>query len=138
MAPSESDRSAEAIVRRARSVLGTRFRPQGRCPREGLDCIGLAAFAAGVPRDALPADYVLRGGDAGRIGEELARCGFVPVAGGARPGDIGVYAPGPAQLHLAVLTGATLIHADAALRRIVERPLPAPWPPVGLWRLSED
>jgi hypothetical protein len=41
---------------------------------------------------------------------------------------------GPAQLHLAILTGRGFIHADARLRRVVEtpgRPDPAP---IMVWR----
>jgi hypothetical protein len=43
---------------------------------------------------------------------------------------------GAAQFHLAVATGPTFVHADARLRRVVERPWPLPWPVEGVWRLA--
>jgi len=32
---------------------------------------------------------------------------------------------------------AAFVHADLGLRRVVERPLPPPWPIVGVWRLVD-
>jgi hypothetical protein len=32
--------------------------------------------------------------------------------------------------------GCGIIHADAQLRRVVERPGPLPWPEIGRWRLA--
>ena len=37
--------SDQKIVAAARACIGTPFRPQGRLPGVGLDCIGLAAWA---------------------------------------------------------------------------------------------
>lgn len=120
------------IVRRARSLIGTRFRPQGR-GRDGIDCVGLAAFALGLDERRVPQDYSLRGTSTAAVGKVLRACGLEPVAIAA-PGDLALFAPGPAQLHFAVMTGSGLVHADLGLGRVVERPLPAPWPLVGLWR----
>ena len=43
-------------------------------------------------------------------------------------------ATGPGQLHLGVWTGEGLVHADAGLRRVVERPGVPPWRVLGMWR----
>ena len=121
----------DEIVARARALIGTRFRPQGRSVADGLDCIGLAALAIGV-RDA-PRDYALRGASIRRLTDELKAAGLSAVDAMAA-GDLLVLAPGRAQLHLGVFTGAGLVHGDAMLRRVVERPLPLPWPAIGIWR----
>lgn len=126
-------RRAERIVARARKLVGVRFRPQGRSREIGLDCIGLVAAALRV--EAPPADYALRGGSAAQLDAGLRAAGLRPVAA-ARAGDVLVLAAGAGQLHLAIFTGEGLIHADAGLRRIVERPGPAPWPVLGSWRLK--
>ena len=123
--------SADQAIARARALIGTRFRPQGREAAHGLDCIGLVAAAIDVR--TLPRDYALRGESAARLAAELRQAGLRPVDG-MRPGDVLVFAPGPAQLHLGLFTGTGLIHADAGLRRVVERPLPLPWPLIGIWR----
>lgn len=123
--------SADEAIARARALIGTRFRPQGRSAAEGLDCIGLVAAAIGVPIP--PRDYALRGGSAERLAEELRAAGLRP-GDDMRPGDVLVFAPGPAQLHLGLFTGTGLVHGDAGLRRVTERPLPFPWPLIGIWR----
>jgi hypothetical protein len=60
--------------------------------------------------------------------------GLVPVTGG-RAGDVALVRSGPGQLHLVILTGGGFVHADAMLRRVVERPGAVPWPVIGCWRL---
>jgi cell wall-associated NlpC family hydrolase len=119
------------IVARARALIGTRFRPQGRSAADGVDCVGLVALAIGAP-DA-PCDYAIRGGSARRLAGELAAAGLRPAVGMAA-GDVLVLAPGRGQLHLGLFTGTGLVHGDAGLRRVVERPLPLPWPLLGIWR----
>ncbi|HZF95765.1 MAG TPA: peptidoglycan endopeptidase [Allosphingosinicella sp.] len=127
------------IVERARLAVGARFRPQGRRIEDGLDCAGLAAFAFAAGQAAVPDDYSLRGGTVEMLARQLGALGFAPAPGAEfRAGDLGVFAPGPGQLHLAIVTEATLIHADAGLRRVVERPLPPPWPLAGLWRVRSE
>jgi lipoprotein Spr len=121
----------EQIVARARALIGCRFRPQGRSARDGLDCIGLVALAIGV-RD-VPGDYTLRGGSGRRLERALAAAGLRPTQATAL-GDVALLRPGPGQLHLGITTGTGLVHADAALRRVVERPWPVPWPILGCWR----
>ena len=115
-------------VERARSVVGTRFRRQGR-GSDGFDCVGLVGWAHGV---AVPADYPGRSGDAARVAAVLAAAGFGQVE---RPmaGDVLLLRSGPGQLHLALSTGAGIIHADAVARVVVER-RDVPWPVIGIYR----
>jgi murein DD-endopeptidase / murein LD-carboxypeptidase len=130
--------SGHRIARRARALVGVRFRPQGRDPRLGLDCVGTAAAAAGVPAHRLRADYALRGRHRESIERGLRGLGFSPVAvEAAAAGDLLVCEAGPAQLHIVVRTEDSFVHADAGLRRVVERPLPVPWPVAGAWRFNE-
>lgn len=125
----------ERVAARARSLVGVRFRPQGRDPETGLDCAGAAAAAAGVEAARIRRDYAMRGQALAQIEHDLCDLGCVPVPGGAaEPGDLIVCAAGPAQFHILVSTGEGFVHADARLRMVVERPLPVPWPVVGLWR----
>ncbi|QHL90666.1 peptidoglycan endopeptidase [Sphingomonas changnyeongensis] len=120
------------IVVAARALVGVRFRLHGRDPAHGLDCIGLVALALG--RTA-PGGYGLRGGDPARVAAALAEAGLVAApAQDPQPGDILLMRPGAAQLHLGVRTATGLIHADAALGRVVERPGPIPWEVIGSWR----
>jgi cell wall-associated NlpC family hydrolase len=121
----------DEIVARARALIGTRFRPQGRTAVEGLDCIGLAALA--IDARNVPRDYALRGNPARRLAAGLEAAGLA-AADRMAPGDVLVLAPGPTQLHLGIFTGTGLVHGDAGLRRVVERPLPLPWPVLGIWR----
>lgn len=124
---------AERAVARARALVGTRFRPQGRSPDTGLDCVGLAAAALGI--EEAPRDYPLRGASPARLRAGLEAAGLRPVAE-PRPGDLLVMRAGPEQLHLGIFTGDGLIHGDAGLRRVTERPGPPPWPILEIWRMA--
>lgn len=124
-----------AIVAAARSLVGTPFRPQGR-GTEGLDCVGLvlaAAGAAGIRVEA-PDDYVL-GGD-----HSALAAGSLPAAGCRRlaealPGDVLLLRAAGGRRHLGIAAGATWVHADLRLHRVVETP--APTVGVEAWRLPE-
>jgi lipoprotein Spr len=127
------------MAARARALVGTAFRPQGRDFRYGLDCVGTAAAAAGVPAGAVRRDYALRGQRLAEIEHELCEFGWRPVPGGrTAPGDVIVCRTGPAQFHLVVSTGSGFVHADAGMRRVVERPWPLPWPVEGVWRAADE
>jgi len=119
-------------VARARGCVGIRFRAQGRGP-DALDCIGLVAASLGI--EQVPADYAMRGGSRELMSKGLRAAGLRPVARAAA-GDVLVMEAGPGQLHLGIWTGEGLVHADAGLRRVVERPGEAPWPVVSAWRSS--
>jgi murein DD-endopeptidase / murein LD-carboxypeptidase len=122
---------AGEIAARARRCVGARFRPQGRVPAYGLDCVGLVAFALGARH--VRADYSLRGGAVDAVERELAQAGLVRVAPQSE-GDVLVMRAGPGQVHLGVATATGLVHADAGLRRVVERPGEAPWSILSIWR----
>ncbi len=118
------------VEERARDAIGAKFRLGGREPAHGLDCVGLVAWALEVA-DA-PNGYALRGGVPERVTALLdARLTRVDAA---VPGDVLLFAAGPGQLHLGVASARGLIHADAGLRRVVERPGAVPWPVLGVWR----
>lgn len=124
------------VAEAARALIGTRFQAQGR-GADGVDCVGLAAAAlrAGGYAGPVPRGYRLRGGDPAAVtallDAELAR------SDGAGAGDLLLCASGPGQLHLAIRVAGGIVHADAGLGRVVERPGDAPWPVIGAWTLGE-
>lgn len=120
-------------LERARGAIGTRFRLHGRSLADGLDCVGLAGLAYGVE---VPRGYSLRSGQ------------LMPVMAGAtaaglertedrQAGDLVLFRAGPGQLHLAIQSEGGVIHADASLRRVVERPGVPPWTELARWRRPE-
>jgi murein DD-endopeptidase / murein LD-carboxypeptidase len=122
----------DEIVARARACVGARFRPHGRDPRWGLDCVGVAGIAFG---QHVAGDYPLRGGSVDAIRTLIDRKGLtaIPVEH-ARSGDLALIRAGHTQLHLAVLTDGGFVHADAALRRVVETPGRPGATLIGAWR----
>lgn len=117
-------------VERARGAIGAKFRLHGRTVADGLDCVGLAGLAYGVEP---PRGYSLRSGLAEVVTGFVEAAGLVPVLD-RRAGDLLLFRAGPGQLHLAIDSGDGVIHADASLRRVVERPGVAPWPELMRWR----
>ncbi len=82
----------------------------------------------------VPDGYALRGGVPERVVALLdARLTRVKAP---KPGDVLLFAAGPGQLHLGVASARGVIHADAGLRRVVERPGAVSWPVLGVWRAS--
>lgn len=127
------------IAARACALVGTRFRPQGRDTATGLDCVGAAAVACGIPSEKVPRNYALRGQRLEEIERGLHGFGCRPVEGNPlKPGDVAVCRAGPAQFHLVVIIPSGFVHADAALRRVVQRPDPIPWTIESAWRLAEE
>jgi murein DD-endopeptidase / murein LD-carboxypeptidase len=116
----------------ALALVGAPFRLHGRDPATGLDCVGVIALATERPA---PTGYALRGADPARVRGLIEAAGLRAVPDAA-PGDVMLMRTGPAQLHLGVLTARGLVHADAGLRRVVERPGRPDWEVVGQWRLS--
>ena len=118
----------QQVITRARALIGVRFRPHGRDPATGLDCVGLAGLAMGVP---VPTGYALRGASPGAVAALVDATGLLrrPPA----PGALLLVESGPAQCHLLVLTDEGFVHADAGRRRVVERRGRAEWPTVGSW-----
>ena len=119
---------------RARALVGVRFRAQGRDPEWGLDCVGLALAACGLPSDFSRADYRLRGKYDAEIKRVLLE-EFRRVSKKLRrSGDLLLMKVADDQLHLGVLTDGGFVHADARLRRVVETPGIPQWPVIGIYR----
>lgn len=117
------------IVVAARALAGTCFRLHGRSREHGVDCVGLIELAvrgAGIEVKA-PGGYALRTGDADRVAAMIAAAGAARTSAPG-PGCVLLMRVAPTQLHLGIATGDGVIHADAHLRRVVERPGEAPWP----------
>lgn len=114
----------------SRGAIGAKFRLHGRTVVDGLDCVGLAGLAYGVEP---PRGYSLRSGIAEIVTGFVEAAGLVPVAD-RRAGDLLLFRAGPGQLHLGIASEDGVIHADASLRRVVERPGVPPWPQIGRWR----
>lgn len=122
------------IIRRARALVGSPFRPQGREPGTGLDCVGLVLSTFDVSPDTVRRNYRLRGGHRPEIEAGLMRQFRKVAPNKSRPGDVLLCAISSDQLHLAISCGASFVHADARLRRVVETPGELPWPIIGAYR----
>ena len=120
----------------ARMMVGVPFRVQGRDPQRGLDCVGLVwtAYAAAGCALRAPGDYPLRGWSRGRIVSALVATGFA-AAFDAVDGDVALIALPAGQFHLGLTGPASMVHAHAGLRRVVETPLVGT-ETISLWRLA--
>ena len=118
---------------RARALVGTPFRAQGR-NRRGLDCVGLALAACGLPGESVRSDYRLRGDHRTELKRELLRHFRRVSRSGRRIGDLILVAVAGDQMHVGVLTDRGFVHADARLRRVVETPGEPEWAVVGIYR----
>jgi murein DD-endopeptidase / murein LD-carboxypeptidase len=126
----------DAIIRRARSIVGTAFRPQGRDPRTGLDCIGVVLCAFDLGADEVRRDYRLRGPHLREIEEALTRKFRRVDARRSRIADILLCKISADQIHLAINCGESFIHADARIRRVVETPGRPAWAIVAAFRAN--
>lgn len=124
--------NAQEVVQKARSLLGCRFRPQGRDPALGLDCVGLAMQVFAIPPEMTRRNYRLRGPHGRELEAELAR--FLTPVANARAGDALLCKVGINQMHLAIHCGSSVVHADAHLRRVVEVPGEPIWPVIATFR----
>jgi hypothetical protein len=126
--------AGDEVAAAARALVGVRFRMQGRDPALGLDCVGVAVAALGAAgvSVAVRGDYPLR---SARWDRDDEPGGVVRCAGDA-PGDVLLLRIDVTQLHVAVRTDAGIVHADAGLRRVVERPGALGWPIVAAWRVA--
>ncbi len=129
-----------AIARAARTCVDASFRPQGRVPSQGLDCLGVVAIAYGGHLNALlPKGYCQRGGSEAAIAATIDAAGFRRIVPGeATEGDLLLLSTGPGQWHFAVRTDSGFVHADARLGRVVEVPGLPPWPMTGAWRIAGE
>lgn len=120
----------------ARNLIGTKFRLHGRDPVHGIDCVGLIAIVFGWQALA-PTGYALRGGSAQQWSEMLDSIAL-RRHGAPCEGDIVLLRAAPMQFHLGVWSGLGLIHADAAVRRVVETPGPLTSPVIASWFKSQE
>lgn len=118
-------------LERARAAIGARFRLHGRTIEGGLDCVGLAGLAYGV---VPPRGYALRSGEMQPVLRAVEAAGLIAASGPPHPGDLLLFRAGPGQLHLGIASEAGVIHADASLRRVVDRPGAPPWIELKRWR----
>jgi cell wall-associated NlpC family hydrolase len=125
---------SSSAVERARALVGAPFRPQGRDPATGLDCVGLILCVFAIPPSEVSRDYRLSGNDQTDLERELRRFFRRTSVTRKEPGDVLLCRVRARQLHLAVDCGASFVHADARLRRVVERPGAPPWPTAGAYR----
>lgn len=127
------DTAGVRVAAAACALIGVRFRAQGRDPALGLDCVGVAvaALRAGGAAVAVRSDYALRSGcwRARDEPQRLTRCD------GGKVGDVLLLRVDATQLHVAVRTARGIVHADAGLRRVVERTGALDWPVVAAWRV---
>lgn len=119
---------------RARALVGVPFRAQGRDPATGLDCAGLVIAAFELPTDLGRTNYRLRGEHFGELMNALAGPFRRVGRGKARAGDLLLLRVADDQAHLAVLTNAGFVHADARLRRVVETPGEPEWQMAAAYR----
>lgn len=126
----------ERVAAAAQATVGVPFRLHGRDPATGLDCVGVVAVAlrAGGHIGPVPDGYRLR---CGGVAAYRPCWGGLIAVDGMAAGDVLLCRVGPGQLHLAVRIEAGIVHADAGLRRVVERPGALPWPLVTAWRLGD-
>jgi cell wall-associated NlpC family hydrolase len=116
----------------AESLLGVPFRPGGRDPATGLDCIGLVWIS--LKRAGFlcpePARYAMRQYDLGRLLEIAQQAGLSAVTAA-------IVQPAQAQYHLLIAGSCTgFVHAHAGLRKVVRAPTPLTWPKIRQWRLA--
>lgn len=114
----------------AEALVGAPFRPQGRDPATGLDCVGLVAAAFGI--SGVRRDYRLRGDHRAELEAGLLR--WFRKVRRCRAGDVLLMQAGAGQLHLGVRSRAGFIHADARIGRVVETAGDPTWPVLGVYR----
>jgi cell wall-associated NlpC family hydrolase len=131
---------SRAFAEAAERLVGVPFRFRGRDCSTGLDCVGMVAKALDAAGVVLPRilPYAMRQRDfSAQLGSASEI--FDDVDDGLNPGDLLLLRPGPAQMHLAVVAnGFALIHAHAALGKVVSTPPPCPWPVERHWRLRDN
>lgn len=115
---------SQFALSRARALIGTRARLQGRDSAAALDCIGLIIAAFDLPKQAFAADYALRNHSLANVDEQMLPFFRRVTRPTSRPGDVSVMRVAAGRLHLGMLSNEGLIHADLRLGRVVCRPGP--------------
>ena len=123
--------TTDEFIAAARSMLGVRFKHQGRSPEFGVDCAGLAACAA-VKCGHEPVDrndYARWPSFSDLLEQVKKNCDQVPP-GSERPGDLMLFETAGRLQHLGILTETnppSMIHAYAPQRKVVEHRMDAEW-----------
>lgn len=125
---------AQEVVARARALVGSRFRRQGRDPVTGLDCVGLVLCAFEIPANDVRRNYRLRGPHQAELERQLATRFRRVNPEARRAGDVLLCAVLPDVMHLAIQCAGSFVHADSRVRKIVETPGAPPWPVVAAFR----
>lgn len=121
------------FAERARALVGTRFRPQGR-GSEGMDCVGVAMAVFDVPAENVRRDYRIRGDHEAEIRAWLANLFCRVRRNELRSGDLMLMRVAKDQLHLGVRTERGFVHAHAGVKRVVETPGIPEWPLAAVYR----
>ena len=121
------------FAERARALVGTRFRPQGR-DANGLDCIGVIVATFGIDADQVRRDYKLSDDHRSDVRKALLEHFRKVPRTWLRPGDLILMSVGDRQAHLAVRTDVGFVHAHAGIRRVVETPGMPEWPLLDVYR----
>jgi cell wall-associated NlpC family hydrolase len=128
----------DQIAAAASSLIGVRFQLGGRDPQAGLDCVGViltALAATGRTAPPLPV-YTMRRTQLTPFDRLAAGQALRDTARRSEAGDVLVFRTGPAQWHAAIaLHDGRIVHAHAALRRVVCSPVPPDWTIARHWRL---
>jgi len=119
---------------RARRLVGTRFRPQGRTVQTGVDCVGLVLATFEIADSAIRRNYRLRGNHRSEIVAHLSNHFRRVRSSELRSGDVFLLSVASDQFHLAVRTDSGFVHADAKVGRVVETPGHPKWPIAGAYR----
>ena len=119
---------------RARALIGTRFRPQGRSPQFGLDCVGLVICSFDLPAHSIRCDYRLRGDHKGELLREMGKWFRRIARSQSRAGDALLMQVASDQVHLGVVTPCGFLHADLRRGKVVESPGRPEWPIVAVFR----
>jgi cell wall-associated NlpC family hydrolase len=130
-----------AFATAAEGFAGAPFRFRGRDPQTGLDCVGLVTASLerlGIsPPEIAP--YAMRQRQFDAQLACAAGAGFDEAEGDPEPGDLLLLKPGPAQVHLAIVSrSGGLVHAHAGLGLVVVTPPPCSAAIERHWRLRED
>jgi murein DD-endopeptidase / murein LD-carboxypeptidase len=119
---------------RARALVGTRFRPQGR-GEGGLDCIGVVLITFAIAPELVRRDYRLKGKHHFATLRTAVERHFRRVPRTQlRSGDVMLLAAGNEQPHLAIRTPGGFVHAHAGVGRVVETPGDPEWALLAVYR----
>ena len=118
---------------RARALVGTRFRSQGRAD-DALDCIGLVVRTFDLDARAIRKNYRLRGDHRSELEHGLLEQFRRIAMRQLRAGDVMLLLVAHDQLHLGVRTSCGFVHAHAGIGFVVETPGMPEWPVLSVYR----